>query len=184
MVNGLLCMPLLLFAVQAPLWVMKASWRFGIVPAHVLSSSVQTRALSIRDLLVATATIAVATAAPRFIAMPSDLSGSSQFPVEIGVAAGAATVISLLVVVSALLITLCIPHAAISMLLASLVQVVVCVGALVVAGVIFDESPEGDDIVLVAGILIGFTISLNIPLIYLRHQGYRLRRAAQSRMPD
>ena len=64
-----------------------------------------------------------------------------------------------------------------SVLLTTTIQAGIYVGWFAVVFIIDNDPPDGMDIAMLVGVFVGFTASLNSPLLYLRHQGYRLQHA-------
>jgi hypothetical protein len=91
---SLLCLPLLVIAIQSPLWMARfwLGWRILHRADPFRRSGVE--AFGIRDILAATGALAVALSAAR-IAMPPESAAAGRFPLALGIGALVAAAISL-----------------------------------------------------------------------------------------
>jgi hypothetical protein len=172
----LLCMPLSLFAIQAPLWGLKAGWRWGVFRSGAGSDCTQIRALSIQDLLLATMAIAVAIALTQFAMTIDGRTIDSGMAMVMFVVPLVAAFVSLLTTVTSLLATLRAQDMVSGVRMVTTIEAAIYFGwfALVCH---LEGVPPGEIVTMFIGVFFGFTISLNAPLCYLRRCGYRLRRA-------
>jgi len=103
-VGGLLCLPLVAVAVQAPLWVAKCWFRWRLVLPSDESRHACDRAFGIREMLVAMAVVAIAFSAAQlatpFTASPAAFLGS--FAIVVLTLAGLSLLTTLPVVAAAL----------------------------------------------------------------------------------
>ncbi len=172
----LLCMPLSLFAIQAPLWGLKALWRWGVFRSDAGSTCTQIRALSIQDLLLATTAIAVAIALTRCAITLDGGTIDSGALIAMFVVSLIPAFFSLLTTVTILLATLRAQNQVFGVWLVTRIEAVIYFGWFAFM-CYFIVVPPGEVVAMFIGIFFGFTISLNAPLCYLRRCGYRLRRA-------
>ncbi len=172
----LLCMPLSLLAIQAPLWGLKAGWRWGVFRSDAEANRTQIRALSIRDLLLATTATAVAITLAR-CAMTLD-GRTTDLRVSIAMFVGPliAAFASLLTTVTSLLATLRVQNMVSGVRMVTTIEAAIYFGWFAIMCHL-EGFPRGEIVTMLIGIFVGFTVSLNAPLCYLRQCGYRLRRA-------
>lgn len=172
----LLCMPLSMLAIQAPLWGLKALWRWGVFRSCAEVTSAQIRALSIRDLLLATTAIAVAIALMRCAMTLDGGTNDSEASIAMFVVFLLTAFASLLTTVTTLLATLRVRDMASGVWLITRIEAALYFGWFAFI-CYFVDVPPGEVVTMLIGIFFGFTVSLTAPLCYLRRCGYRLRRA-------
>ena len=173
LVIGLLCLPLLLLAAQAPLWIMRIWFRWRIVHRDD-GSSTTFQSLRIRDLMIATAVIAMALTAVQ-ISQSIDASSSDGSIVAVAVAALVVMAISAITVLPSVLATLRSRRLLLAMSVVLSVDIAVVLCYMVILAVFFDapvlswETYVGTPIISV-----GFFVASISPMLIARKLGYRL----------
>jgi len=172
--NDLLCLPLLLIAVQTPLWVMRIGfgWRVacrGEVPSTAF------RPLRIGNLLIATAVVAAALAAARCSGWVSTPSGDVSI-VGLVVAALIIVMVSAVIVLPAVLAALYARRLPMALGLAFAVDAAILVVCMAVVRVIRGAPLDTETFAVALLLAGGFFVSLTAPMLIARRQGYRLVR--------
>ena len=104
-VTGLLCLPLMAVAIQSPLWLARVCGGWRILHRADLSRQSGARTFGIRDILVATAVVALALSAAR-LAVPDSVSSDDEFLLPLAIAVLAAAGISMLTTLPVVVATL------------------------------------------------------------------------------
>lgn len=167
----LLCLPLVVIAIQLPLWAARIWCRWHVV--HVTDSSGQStyKAIGIRNMLVATGVLAMALSAAQLAAPDGTVSGAAMLlPLLIG--AGAAAAVSLSTTLPAMAATLHAVRPWRAMICVLLLQVLILLGILSIVAVFVGLPRRGG--VGVTFMAIGFTACLNGVMLAARGLGYRL----------
>ena len=167
----LLSLPLLIIAIQLPLWAVRIWCRWHVV--HVADCSRQStyKAIGIRDILVATGVVAMALSAAQLAAVVrTPNSAAPLLPLLIG--AGAAMAVSLLTTVPAVAATLRASRPWRAIICVLLLQVLVLFGILAIVTMV-DRLPH-EAIFGITFMVIGFVVPLNGGMLAARGFGYRL----------
>jgi len=172
LVTGLLCLPILLLAVQIPLWMMRIWFRWRI--AHPDEDSSETfQPLRIRDLMIATTAIAMALAAAQLSQTISVPSGNGSI-VPLVVAAIVIMVLSAISVLPAVLAVLRSRRLLLAMGFVFSVYVAIA-GSYAALIVLLSEAPlDWEMFVGMPALAVGFFVELTLPLLIARRFGYRL----------
>ncbi len=169
----LLGLPLVLIAIQLPLWLMRmwCGWRI----LHQADSSQKSEygAFGIRDLLVATAMLAVALSSARLALRACDLpDDATMLPLVTG--AGAAAAVSLFVTLPAVIATLRARRLGRALLLSLLLYVAVAFGAVAILSLVAGRPPTRQTyfgIAFISASLYGCLVGV---MLIMRRLGYRL----------
>jgi hypothetical protein len=171
-VIGLLCLPLFLLAAQTPLWIMRIWFRWHI--AHRDDGpSISFQPLRIRDLMIATAVVAMALVAAQLSRAISAPSGNRSI-VGLTVAALVVMAISAIAVLPPVLATLRARRLLIALGLVLSVNVAIIVGCVGLMVVFANVPMDWMMFVAMPTFTAGFFVSLTAPILIARKLGYRL----------
>lgn len=170
LVIGLFCLPLLLLAAQAPLWIMRIWFRWRIVHRDD-GPSTPFQSLRIRDLMIATAVIAMALTAAQ---ISQSFNGDGNI-VGMTIAALVVLAISAITVLPTVLATLRSRRLllAMSVVLSLDIAVVLCYMAILA---LFFDAPvtTWETYVGTPIITVGYFVISTSPMLIARKLGYRL----------
>lgn len=170
--TGLLCLPLLLLAAQTPLWIMRIWFRWRIVHRDD-GPSTTFQPLGIRDLMIATAVIAMALAAAQYALSINSPSGDGSI-VGLVIAAVIVMVISTITLLPAVLASLHARRLLLALGLVFGVDIAVVVVYVTIMVVLTGAPLDSEVFVGFPMLAAGFFLSLTVPLLIARMLGYRL----------
>ncbi|MBC8868870.1 MAG: hypothetical protein H8E44_05605 [Planctomycetes bacterium] len=170
---GLLCLPLLLLAAQAPLWIMRTWFRWRIT--HLGDDpSTSFQSLRIRDLMIATAVIAMALTAAQISQSIGASSGNNNI-VGIAVAALIIMVTSGILVLPVVVATLHARRLLMALALVFSVDVAIVVACVTLMVILTDTPANWETYVAIPTITGGFFVNFTTPMLIARKLGYRLQ---------
>lgn len=169
---GLLCLPLFLLAAQTPLWIMRIWFRWRIAHRNTGPTSVL-QPLGIRDLMIATACVAMSLAAAQAARSISEPSGNRSI-VGLTVAALIVIVISAITVLPPVLAALRARRLLMALGVVLLAEVAIIEGSATLMMILTDEPVGWETFVATIGIAVGFSVILTTPMLIARKLGYRL----------
>lgn len=182
-VTGLLCLPLVAIAIQLPLWLARAwlGWRV----LHRADPSRQSggAAFGIRDILVATAVLALALSAAK-LAVPDRVFSETEFLFPLAIVALVAAGISLFTTLPVVVATLRARQIWLALPVTLALDVMILVVFMATGTAIARRPPPWQAYVGMACMVGGFFVSLTGVMLVARRLGYRLvwgRRQLDSR---
>ena len=170
---GLLCLPLIAIAIQSPLWLARAcfGWRLARGEDPIRQSGTGT--FGIRDILIATAVLALALSAAR-LAVPDEVSSDDEFLLPLAIAALVVAGVSLLTTPPVVVATLRARRTWLALPVALLSEFIMVLGFGLVLRVIGGYLPPRQEYLGVAFTVGGFFACLAGALLVVRRFDYRL----------
>jgi len=169
----LLCLPIILLAVQSPLWLMRMVFGWQIAHGSQQPTDAKRERVTIASLLLATAAVAICFAGLRVSAFLIEIS-AAELGLSMIIAAGILCAASLVAVAPSLVATLRVRHVVIGLLTSSLIQFLVLVafiGFMFLVNAILDR----DLITIFAVAYLVFVVVHHTPLLIARRLGFRLQ---------
>ncbi|NQT15363.1 MAG: hypothetical protein HQ582_21585 [Planctomycetes bacterium] len=170
---GLLCLPLLAIATQSPLWLARIWLRWRIEHREGPFPPSEVEPFRIRDLLAATAALALALSAIR-LGMPEDIPSEEAFLIGFAIAALVAAAVSLFTTLPVVAAALRTRRALMTLPAILLVHVAALLGVFVILSAVFQEWPPAWVYVGIVAMGFGFFACLAGVLLVARGLGYRL----------
>lgn len=170
---GLLCLPLLAIATQSPLWLARIWLRWRIEHREEPLPPSEVEPFRIRDLLAATAALALALSAIR-LGMPEDIPSEEAFLIGFAIAALVAAAVSLFTTLPVVAAALRTRRALMTLPAILLVHVATLLGVFVILSAVFQEWPPAWVYAGIVAMGFGFSACLAGVLLVARGLGYRL----------
>jgi hypothetical protein len=171
-VELLVCVPLFLLSMQAPLWAARFWLRWRVVPRTAACRTFD-RPMQLSDLLIAITCFAFALAAAR-IAAPADSNQDSDFFVALVTGSGAAALTGLVAILPLLIVTLKLKRLWLFLPVPLVIDIAAIHAVVAITEVISNSPAPREAYIDTAIVAVSYFVATAGVLLALRWSGYRL----------